>query len=192
MIHDQKVAQPDHGGEVFISFVHEDEAVARALQSYVADGLKLSKVFLSSEQSLVYAGERWIDRITAALRDAKVVVLLLSRRSVSRPWVNFEAGGAWLSDKVIVPVCVGNLTPEVLPKPYSTLQALRIPEERHYLLTSLHHHLKSTVELPLGPVQQAVVDMLGEGETHLAVRLAKKLTHPGYLLDEACGKFIDE
>lgn len=60
------------GGEVFISFVHEDQAVAKALQAYIASGLQLSNVFLSSDQSIVYAGDRWIDKITSALKNAKV------------------------------------------------------------------------------------------------------------------------
>src|SRR2546430_13475283 len=48
---------------------------------------------------------------------AKVVILLLSRRSVARPWVNFEAGAVWLNGKKIIPVCIGDMDKGDLPKP---------------------------------------------------------------------------
>lgn len=186
-----QATEPEPGHAVFISFVHEDEEVARALQHYIAESLQIpAGVFLSSDQSLVYAGENWIGKITLALKGAQVVVLLLSSRSVKRPWVNFEAGGAWLADKKVIPVCVGNLKIGALPKPYSSLQSLELPAQRHYLLTSLKHHLNSDVTLPLGPNAQALIDELENKPQEL--RRVERALSPGYRLDEACAKFVDE
>lgn len=94
---------------VFISFIHEEKDVATAVQKLIEKKLQGEKVFLSSDQWQVYAGEIWLDRIKDELNSAKVVVLLLSKMSVERPWVNFEAGAAWLSGKVIIPACYGGL-----------------------------------------------------------------------------------
>ena len=54
-------------------------------------------VFMSADRWQVYAGEDWLQKITAELKIAQAVVLLLSPQSVLRPWVNFEAGGASLA-----------------------------------------------------------------------------------------------
>jgi hypothetical protein len=127
--------------DIFISFVHEDAAVASAVQQFVRESYESQKVFLSADEWQVFAGDDWLQRIREELEPAKIVLLLLSERSVSRPWVNFEAGGAWLTGKKIIPVCVGKLDKGGLPKPYSSWQALHLPEDAYFLLTSLGHHL---------------------------------------------------
>lgn len=131
--------------QIFLSFVHEDEAVASAVKSLIETELRLGgQVFMSSDQGQVFAGDVWLDKIKNALQDAEVVVLLLSRRSVARAWVNFEAGGAWLQGKVIIPCCFGELSKTALPHPYSSIQAVDLSSERevYYLLTSIHRHLR--------------------------------------------------
>jgi hypothetical protein len=55
---------------------------------------------------------------------------MLSKASVSRPWINFEAGAAWLADKAVIPACFGGLTKGTrVPKPYSGIQALDLPTD---------------------------------------------------------------
>jgi hypothetical protein len=126
---------------IFISYVHEDEEVARMLQWLIFDCTGISP-FLSNDRWHVMAGEVWLNKITAALEEADVVVLMLSQRSVGRPWVNFEAGAAWLAKKPIIPCCYGNLSKDHLPHPYSAIQAVNLRKEPAYLLQSLCHHLK--------------------------------------------------
>jgi len=127
--------------DIFISFVHEEDAVAIQVQRLLRKHLQGKNVFMSADQWQVYAGEVWFDRIRAELSSARVVLLLLSSRSVLRPWVNFEAGAAWLAGKVVIPVCFGGLTKAALPKPYSEFQALDLPSEAYYLVSSIAHHL---------------------------------------------------
>jgi hypothetical protein len=84
-----------------------------------------------------------LERIKDALKRAAVVVLVLSRESVARPWVNFEAGAAWIQGSAIIPVCFKNLNAEDLPKPYSSIQAVDLMhvDGQYYLITSIAHHL---------------------------------------------------
>jgi hypothetical protein len=78
---------------LFVSFVHEDEKVASAVQGVLQTELDLGEeVFLSSDKSQIYAGDLWLEKIKGALLAAEIVILMLSRRSVARPWVNFESG----------------------------------------------------------------------------------------------------
>jgi TIR domain len=131
--------------KVFISFIHEEEEYAEAVQTFIARILGAeAKPFLSSDQRQIYAGEKWLDRIMEELQGATVILLMLSEESVKRPWVNFEAGAAWMKkDTVTIPVCFGDLHIGDLPKPYSSLQAVDLSDEQNheYLATSVAHHL---------------------------------------------------
>ena len=126
---------------VFISFVTEDKGVAEAVQNLIEQELGLKgNVFMSADRSQVLAGHDWLEKIRAALQSCEALVLMLSARSLRRPWINYEAGAAWILGRPVIPVCFGNLSPSVLPEPYSGMQAAELPDA-HYLLTSLHGHL---------------------------------------------------
>jgi len=132
--------------EVFISLIYEEQRIAQAVQGYLKENLKdlgRPDVFLSADDWQVFGGEVWLDRIKQELREARVVILMLSSRSVQRPWINFEAGAAWLADKAVIPVCFGGLTKGNMPKPYSGIQGLDLPGDAYYLLRSVRHHLDS-------------------------------------------------
>src|SRR6266849_1941144 len=130
--------------DVFISFIHEEGETAAAVQKFVSQMLSgQASAFLSSDKFQVYAGENWLDRILEELEAAKVVLLILSEKSVTRPWVNFEAGAGWFTKKKIIPLCIKELNKDNLPKPYSNLQAidLQYTEEQLFLIRSVAHHL---------------------------------------------------
>ena len=84
----------------------------------------------------------WIASVEE-LKDAKVLLSMLSRNSKSRPWINFEAGAAWMGNTKDIPVFFGGLSIASLPKPYSTLQAVDIEtyEGSFYLVSSIAHYL---------------------------------------------------
>jgi hypothetical protein len=130
---------------IFISHVHEDELVAKGTQRVITHAVGVS-AFLSSDRYQVFAGDVWLEKIMRSLSKAEVVVLMLSARSVSRAWVNFEAGAAWLAKKPIIPCCYGTMRKDRLPHPYSGIQALNLKEEPFYLLQSLCHHLHVNVK----------------------------------------------
>src|SRR6185437_12206889 len=128
--------------DIFISFIHEEEEVAKAVSDYLQALVPDAKVFLASDKWQIYAGEDWLKKICEALQNARIVILMLSKRSVARPWVNFEAGAAWLGGKHVIPVCFKGLSKGKLPKPYSSLQALDLHDrsDQRYLLRSVCHY----------------------------------------------------
>jgi len=131
--------------DIFISFIHEEKKIAEAVKAFLREKLEIqSDVFLASDMWTIYAGEDWLKKIKEELASARIVLLMMSKEAVSRPWVNFEAGAAWLTDKVIIPVCFGGLRMESLPKPYSNFQGLSLEDDYgpYYLVTSIHHHMK--------------------------------------------------
>jgi hypothetical protein len=133
---------------VFMSFVHEEESTATAVRTFLKEIFGGSiDTFQSSDQSAIYAGEDWMIRIFAELKDAKILLSMLSPLSVTRPWINFEAGAAWMRESKVIPICFGGLTLAGLPKPYSSLQGVEITtrEGAHYLVSSIAHHLELTI-----------------------------------------------
>jgi TIR domain len=133
---------------VFMSFIHEEESAAKLVHDFIRHifGPTID-TFISSDKNAIYAGEDWMNRIFEELKTTKVLVSMLSPDSVKRPWINFEAGAATALQAKVIPVCIGGLTINQLPKPYSILQAVEIDthEGAHYLLSSVAHHLGMTL-----------------------------------------------
>ncbi|GAC1457123.1 MAG: hypothetical protein PVSMB1_06850 [Gemmatimonadaceae bacterium] len=128
--------------KVFISFDHGDRAVAETMKSLIEHELKLDKdVFMVTDPNQLRAGDDWLTVVKDGLSSAEVVLLMLSRRSIKKPWVNFEAGAGWLAGKRVIPVCFGNQTKGNLPAPYSHWQGVNIPDDQHFLLKTVAEHL---------------------------------------------------
>src|SRR5262249_32409834 len=125
---------------VFISHIHEEETCANALEQVLKRALLGAlDVFNSSNRRSIATGDPWRDRIVESLKRAASVLVVASPNSVSSPWVNFEAGGAWISGTRVVPCCIKGMKPSSLPAPLSHLQALNLdsPEDLQQLITHL-------------------------------------------------------
>ena len=131
---------------IFISHVATETDFAQYLQRRLAgDFLGSFDTFVSSDQTSIGAGARWLDEVEDALRNSDLLLVLCSKESVSRPWVNFEAGAVWLTGVPVVPVCHSGMTPSDLPVPLSFLQAIRAREPDD--LRKLYDRIAATVGL---------------------------------------------
>jgi len=82
---------------IFISHISEEKELATILKKHLEnDFLELIEVFVSSDTESIFAGSNWLDSISSALRDACTELVLCSKASVNRPWINFEAGAGWM------------------------------------------------------------------------------------------------
>ena len=140
--------------DIFITHIHEDEIAARGLHQFLQSKMKdwTAKIFLSSDPSQLRLGDDWLMKIREALKSAKVVLALFSPESVGRPWVNFEAGGAWFAEnKILIPLCIGTLRPEGLPKPYSNIQGAHLEDDGapYYLVQTIWDVFKPPVLSPI-------------------------------------------
>jgi TIR domain len=114
---------------VFISHISADESIADWLKDTLnRDFLGIFSVFVSSDTESVAAGQAWLDSVREALHTATLLITLCSRASIERPWINFEVGAAWLSDKPIIPVCHSDLAPSELPLPLALRQGVALAE----------------------------------------------------------------
>ena len=157
--------------DIFISHIHEDSIAASALRRYLEAaftshglpriGEKQLRVFVSSDE--LHLGDDWLDKIRESLKSSRVVIALFSPEALSRPWVHFEAGGAWFSEgKTVIPLCIGGLHPAKLDKPYSNIQGADLHERwaPYDLLRSVHDLLDELKQrLPPPPPEESDKDL---------------------------------
>lgn len=110
---------------IFISHISTETELAQVLKDHLErDFLSLLDIFVSSDAETIQAGSRWLDAVDMALKNADLQIVLCSRESVGRPWVNFEAGAVWLRGIPVIPLCHSGMKPRDLPIPLSMLQGI--------------------------------------------------------------------
>lgn len=110
--------------DVFISYASQDAALATELRDDLQrHGLKC----FMAEKDIAVASE-WQETIRDALRGSKRVLILLTPRSLNRPWVLMETGAAWAIGIPLIPALV-QVSPSELIDPIRRHQA-RVIETR--------------------------------------------------------------
>ncbi|PYV95030.1 MAG: toll/interleukin-1 receptor domain-containing protein, partial [Acidobacteria bacterium] len=89
----------------FISHITEEAGVAAKLKAALArDFLQMLDVFVSSDGESISAGDDWLKSIDNALQQSALMLILCSPSSIRRPWINFEAGAAWMRRIPLIPL----------------------------------------------------------------------------------------
>jgi hypothetical protein len=104
------IVPPTREFDVFISYAAGDSAIADELRNDLEkNGLKC----FMAEKDIQVATE-WQDSIRAALIGSKRILVLLTPRSINRPWVLMETGAAWALGKALIPALSHVATNELL------------------------------------------------------------------------------
>jgi hypothetical protein len=161
--------------KVFISHIAEEAALAALLKMSIdRDFLGKVEVFVSSDTESILAGENWLTSIDQALKHASLELILCSRTSVKRPWINFEAGAGWMRGIPIIPICHSGLTPRGLPMPLTVLQAIPANDpaglQRMYTAIARAHGSR----VPQVPFE-ALAAEVARFETEYLLRIPKQL-----------------
>lgn len=113
--------------EIFLSHVSTEGLLALVLKEWIQalfdDRIK---VFVSSDIKNIAAGDPWLGDIRRALERSQLLIILCSPHSVTRPWVNFEAGCAWLKRIPVIPICHSGMKPDHLPSPLFLFEGLEM------------------------------------------------------------------
>lgn len=108
---------------IFLSHIHEEAHTANYIKNYLERRFHNNvQVFVSGDS--IMGGEGWFEAIREFLRISDIVLILCSPFSIGRPWINFESGFAWGTNKVIIPLCHRQLRPAQLSDPLGSIQAL--------------------------------------------------------------------
>jgi TIR domain len=86
----------------FISYSHEDRDFAKRLKRVLSKALNGQAVRGVSDDVDVNEGAQWDERLLHAIRDAKVMVLILSPRTLQSATVPSEYGVALVQDKPVI------------------------------------------------------------------------------------------
>ena len=112
---------------VFISHIGDEAPVAlklkNLLQKVFAEAIP---VFVSSDYESISTGEEWYRRIVESIKSSKVVIVLISKESIGRPWINFEAGVGAGSNAKVFPVAIRGFSLGDLKPPLQPLHARNI------------------------------------------------------------------
>lgn len=116
---------------LFLSHVANEGLLALVLKEWIQKIFKgRIRVFVSSDIRNITAGDIWLNNIDQALTRARFLIVLCSPYSVSRPWVNFETGSAWMKRIPVIPLCHSGQTAGDLPSPLSFFMGLDVNTPR--------------------------------------------------------------
>jgi hypothetical protein len=116
--------------QLFVSHISEERDVAAALKAMLQEAFSGDvEVFTSSDTKSIAGGQNWLDAVHHALEQASAVIVLCSRASIQRSWVQFELGAAWMRQIPIVPLCHSGLKVTDLPMPLSLRNGSEITEK---------------------------------------------------------------
>jgi hypothetical protein len=84
---------------IFLSHTHDDANWVREFDDVVGKKLKSIKeitveidIFLSSKPNKIPLGANWYDTVVHKLDNTHLLIVFLSKKSISKPWVWFEVG----------------------------------------------------------------------------------------------------
>ena len=181
--------------QIFISHITEDSAVAARLKLRMTeDFLGQLTVFLSSDTESIAAGEEWLSSVSEALRNSSIFIVLCTPISITRPWVNFEAGAAWMREIPVVPACFGGLRPRDLSMPLSARQGLELNDAQGLRRLYIRIARALGFQSPARDYDVLAADLIASAErtpvdadtaevgTDMAIRarLDEALSHPRY------------
>lgn len=110
--------------KIFLSHASADRPLAERLASEIQERAPAISVFISSRPGDIRPDQEWPAAVQAELRYASAYIVLLTTNSIDRPWVWFEMGAAWMSEKQLFPMLACGLRPEQVPTPISFRQLL--------------------------------------------------------------------
>ena len=114
------------GLQIFLSYAHVESRFADLIEEIVTrDFIGLVRVFVASDGGVI-AGQKWLDVVKDALAQSHLHVVLCSPESITRQWISFETGAAYLRGIRIIPLCHSGLAPKQLPVPLSELQGIQL------------------------------------------------------------------
>ena len=146
----RRAAPPGAAIELFVSHVSSEAKIAACLREMLdADFIGLVELFASSDVPSILVGAKWLDSIHEALDRASAVLVLCSKASLQRPWVQFEVGAAWYKGTTIIPVCHSGMKLADLPLPLAALQGIELGTEHG--LQKLNTTIASILRMPRTP-----------------------------------------
>ena len=112
--------------KIFLSHAAVDTRIAEYLETTIQQNIKNASVFRTTRIGQIPSGTEWFSTILKELKLANKYMVLLTPWSMSRPWVCFETGAAWMTDNKLVVVVAGGMSKGDVVEPLKDLQLLSL------------------------------------------------------------------
>lgn len=154
--------------QIFLSHDSRDrkkaQAVAQVLQRLTLGQIAVWHSSDDGPDGGIRPGQVWLDEIRNRIAGSRAVVVLLTPRSLSKPWLLFEAGfGAAQQNCAVVPICIGIDSAADVPFPLAMYQAFQLADYaslRRFVEKLLALHQIPFDEVMAKPVLQEAVAAL--------------------------------
>jgi len=91
---------------IFISHIHEEAPVAKALKEWLQACFPGHvSAFVSSDYEDIPLGKKWLAEIKSVMDRSRLLITLISPASFERMWIHLEAGWALGSEIDVLPIC---------------------------------------------------------------------------------------
>jgi len=113
---------------VFLSHATDDAGIAEVLANAIRERLAGSgvEVFVSSQSGNIPTGKKWLDVVETKLITGTTYLVLITPRSVLRPWLWFETGSFWFKERQIIVLCADGYSKGNVPYPLGSIQVLSL------------------------------------------------------------------
>lgn len=111
-----------------MSHATDETPIARALKDLIETHFPGISTFVSNDIEDLTPGEPWLEVLRRELEGAKIVLSVCSPTSLTRPWLNFEAGCSWIRRIPTIPICHSGQRKDQLPFPMRDLGALQFED----------------------------------------------------------------
>jgi hypothetical protein len=112
---------------VFFSHASADkDMVLRLKRKFVEKTGGAIDVFVSSDGESIPLGRNWVSTLEDRLRDAQLVLVLLTPASIESKWIYFEAGFSYSKDTEVVPIGMLGVDLGRVPPPLGLLQGFNV------------------------------------------------------------------
>lgn len=111
---------------LFFSHSSKDKDMVLAIKNKVMQYTSGTlEIFQSSDGESIPFGTNWIHKVEEGLKEAKVMFVFITEKSISSGWIYFEAGYAYSKDVHVIPVGIGVSVGD-LKAPLNLLQGFNI------------------------------------------------------------------
>lgn len=135
---------------VFISHSSRDEKLVRRLKGLLDKKVgNTLDIFVSSDGQSIPFGRNWVYEIEKALKNSKIMFVLLSPNSIRSTWIYFEAGFAYANDIKVIPIGILGIDLSQVIPPMSLLQGFNINsvESLNNLISVIDREFDYSLEL---------------------------------------------
>ncbi|MGK7899655.1 MAG: hypothetical protein AB4372_40080 [Xenococcus sp. (in: cyanobacteria)] len=137
---------------IFISHSHLDEEIADLLIDFLSESIEISKKEIrctsDPNHGLDFSSSSISDQLKNDLNNAGALIIIATIDSLRSPWILFEVGSFWTTDKLVAPIIGPGLTFADLPGPLKGYRSIRIEDEDvSYQLNELINQLSRKLNL---------------------------------------------